>query len=105
MDEGKLRADLDRGIKAEALLNDPLVKQAFEDVESQIQNLWRSAHIDDERRILRSRQLLHALYLVKRVFEDAMRDGKVAEHAFEEKRRGVANFLGDVWQSRRPRRP
>ena len=105
MDEGKLKADLDRGIKAESLLKDPMVNGAFAAVEEQIQNLWKSAHIDDERRILRSRHLLHALYLVKRVFEDAIRDGKVAENVFEDKRRGVANFLGDVWQSRRPRRP
>lgn len=103
MDEFVARAALERGAKAERLLNDPLIAEAFSLVETHIVGKFKDAPIRDEEGVIKAKYLLHALSLVRRVFEDAVRDGKVAERALEDKRRGI-HFLGDIWPSRKPRR-
>jgi hypothetical protein len=89
-----------RGAKAQKLLEDPLLREAFELAEESILGMFKRA-ADDEK-IIRSKQLLTALTLVKRVLEQAISDGKVAERTLEDEKRGVS-FLGDIWRSRRAR--
>lgn len=89
-----------RGAKAKALLEDPLLREAFELAEKAILDMFKRA-VEDEQ-IVRSKQLLTALTLVKRVLEQAIGDGKVAERTLEEQKRGIS-YLGDIWQSRRKR--
>lgn len=89
-----------RGVKAKALLEDPLLSEAFTLAEKAILDKFRSA--PDNEGVIRSKQLLTALTLVRRVLEQAVNDGKVAERTLEEQKRGIT-FLGDLWQSRRNR--
>jgi hypothetical protein len=93
---------MDRGAKAQKVLDDPLVQEAFALIEAHIVTKFKDAPIRDDEGVLKTKQLLHAATLFRRVFEDAIRDGKVAENYFEQKRKGLS-FLGDVWPSRRPR--
>lgn len=92
--------DLDRGAKAERLLNDPTLKEAFELVESHFIGMFKSAPIRDNEGVVKIKQLLHSLTLVRSALEQAVRDGKIAQHTLEEQKRGVRQFLGDVWQAR-----
>jgi hypothetical protein len=89
-----------RGAKARALLEDPLLSEAFGLAEKAILDKFRHASEDDQ--VIRSKQLLTALTLVKRLLEQAISDGKIAERTLEDEKRGVS-FLGDIWRSRRAR--
>lgn len=89
-----------RGVRAKALLEDPLLSEAFTLAEKAILDKFRSA--PDDSGVIRSKQLLTALTLVRRVLEQAVNDGKVAERTLEEEKRGI-RYLGDLWQSRRKR--
>jgi hypothetical protein len=102
--EFKDHSDVDRGVRAERILEDELVKEAFQLVEDHFIGMFRRAPLRDEEGVIKAKQLLHALTLFRRVFEDALRNGRLAEQALSEKRKGVS-FLGDIWQSRQPRRP
>jgi hypothetical protein len=92
--------DITRGAKAERLLNDPTLKEAFDLVEGHIIGMFKNAPIRDEEGVVKTKQLLHSLSLVKSALEQAVRDGKIAQHTLDEQKRGVKQFLGDVWQSR-----
>ena len=87
-------------MKAKALLEDPLLSEAFSLAEKAILDKFRSA--PDDNGVIRSKQLLTALTLVRRLLEQAISDGKVAERTLEEQKRGIS-YLGDIWQSRRKR--
>ena len=89
-----------RGVKAKHLLEDPLLSEAFTLAEKAILDKFRSA--PDNEGVIRSKQLLTALTLVRRVLEQAVNDGKVAERTLEDEKRGIT-FLGDLWKSRRNR--
>ena len=91
---------LARAARAKALLGDPLLREAFEMAEAAILAKFKSA--PDDSGVVRSKQLLTALTLVRRILEQAISDGKVAERTLEEERRGIS-YLGDLWRSRRKR--
>ncbi len=102
-DEIQLRKDLDRGARAERILKDELVLEAFQIVEKHIFGKFKEASVRDDEGVLKTKQLLHAASLFRRVFEDAVRDGQIAATMLERMRKGTDQFLGDVWKSRRPR--
>jgi hypothetical protein len=89
-----------RGAKARALLEEPLLSEAFALAEKAILDKFRHAADDDQ--VVRSKQLMTALTLVKRLLEQAISDGKVAERTLEDEKRGIS-FLGDIWRSKRAR--
>lgn len=95
-----IEKEMERGAKAERLLADPLLKEAFSLVENHILGIFKSAPIRDDEGIVKAKQLLHSLSLVKSALEQAVREGKIAAFTLEEQKRGVRQFLGDVWQSR-----
>lgn len=86
-----------RGAKAKALLADPLLSEAFALAEKAILDKFR--HAPDDLGVIRSKQLLTALTLVRRLLEQAISDGKVAERTLEEEKRGIS-YLGDIWRNR-----
>ena len=98
-----LLKQIDRAGKAERLLNDELLIEAFTLVEAHIMNMFKSAPLRDEEGIVKVKYMLHLLGLVKGALEQAVKAGELATHALEEKRRGVT-WLGDVWRSRQSRR-
>ena len=99
MDEVKLRLDVERGEKAEKLLKDPLLQEAFETVEKQILHMFSSAKIGDERSILKAKDLEIALSLVRRAIEQVLSEGRLSAQTLEDKRRGIS-YLGDIWKAR-----
>lgn len=95
-----IEKELERGAKAERLLADPLLQESFAMVENHILMMFRSAPIRDEEGIIKAKELLHSLTLVRSALEQAVRDGRIAANTLEEQKRGVRQFLGDVWQAR-----
>lgn len=98
-----LSDQITRGAKAQKLLEDPLLREAFELAEKSILDMFKRSAADEQ--IIRSKQLLTALTLVRRVLEQALSDGKVAERTLEDEKRGIS-FLGevrDVWRKRNQR--
>lgn len=47
MDDTKLREQQDRGARADQILNDPLVKDAFEKMRSETRSTWENSKIDE----------------------------------------------------------
>lgn len=99
MDELKLRRDAERGEKAEKLLNDPLLNEAFETVENQILHMFKSARIDDQRALIKAKDLQSALSLVRRALEQVLAEGHLSARTLEDHRRGIS-YLGDIWKAR-----
>jgi hypothetical protein len=93
-----IERDLDRGARAERTLKD--LEEPFALVESHILGMFRTAPLRDDDGVIRTKQLLHCLTLVRSALEQAVRDGKIAANTLEEQKRGVRQFLGDVWHSR-----
>ena len=100
MDELKLRQQVDRGLKAESLLRDPFIQEAFDLVESHILQKFKDAPIRDEEGVIKAKQLLHAFSLVKGAFESAIKDGEAAKLRLDPKKMGVP-FLQDISNWRR----
>ena len=99
--EATLRRDQERGIRAQALLSDPLIQEAFDKAEAHFVKMFREAELRDELGIMRAKDLLHAVTLVRRFFEDTVRYGKAADRALDPQKRGTP-FLGDIlkWPKR-----
>lgn len=92
-----------RGAKAKSLLEEPLLSEAFALAEKAILDKFKTAA--DDGQVVRSKQLLTALTLVRRLLEQAISEGKVAERTLEDEKRGIS-FLGDVreaWRKRNQR--
>lgn len=75
-DELKLRKQAERGARAEALLNNDLLQEAFDKIESALMDEWRNTGAEDGQRredAWRSHKLLQNLkgYLKKVVIDGA----------------------------------
>ena len=79
--------DIDRGIKAERLLNDPLLIEAFEKVRSAVLSQFEASPVRDTEGREHLFKMLKALNDARSHLEQAMRGGKFALHLKEEKRR------------------
>ena len=92
MNEGKARDAVLRAEKAEALLRNELLTEAFDYLEQQFIQAWRSSGIgeaEDRERIYQLSQNLEAL---KGYFQTVVSDGKMAQSQIDEvKRRSTFN--------------
>lgn len=70
------QADIDRGTKIDAWLNDPQFMAAFDAVEEQIFDRFRDARISDDAALLECKALLSALQAVKGYFVSAAQTGR-----------------------------
>ena len=73
-----LQDDLDRGVKAERLLNDDTLTKAFEDVRAAIYSQWEAAPIRDHEGAHELKLMLKLLGDVRANLEHAVQDGKIA---------------------------
>lgn len=71
-------ADIERGARAERLLNDPAMTQAFADVEAAIIERWRLAPMRDREGAHELKLMLKLLGDVRANLEQALSDGKLA---------------------------
>ena len=92
MNEGKARDAVLRAEKAEALLRNELLTDAFDYLERQFIQAWRSSGIgeaEDRERIYQLSQNLEAL---RGYFQTVISDGKMAQSQIDEvKRRSTFN--------------
>ena len=79
MNEAKARQELDRATRAEALLQNPLIKEAFEELEKEFVEAWKGSSIGDSQNREHIYQLLQALEALKGHFSKVLQDGKLAK--------------------------
>lgn len=79
-----LEADRERGHKAEKLLNDPLLKDAFTLVAQAIHERWEAAPLRDRDGAHELKLMLKLLNDVRATLERAIADGKLAAAELEQ---------------------
>jgi hypothetical protein len=79
MSEIKQRQAVDRAARAEALLNDPLIIEAFETLDKEFVSAWKESAIADQQSREHIYQLLQALEALKGHFAKVLEDGKLAK--------------------------
>ena len=87
MNEHKARKRQDRAAKAEALLRNELFIEAFEYLDEQFVEAWKTSSIDDEEAREKIFHLRQALGAVKGYFQSVVEDGKMAQAQLDEFRR------------------
>tara|TARA_R100001510_G_scaffold26983_1_gene23735 strand:- start:1100 stop:1354 length:255 start_codon:yes stop_codon:yes gene_type:complete len=79
MNEGKLRDQVDRAARAETLLREPMITEAFETLEKEFVSAWKESGIADQQSREHIYQLLQALEAFKGHFVKVLEDGKLAK--------------------------
>jgi|TARA_Y100001938_G_C7980242_1_gene374008 hypothetical protein len=79
MSEDKLRGEMDRGAKAKALLNNPMLKEAFEQLEKQYIEAWKISPNRDSEGRERIYLLMKSLDAVHAHLVSVLETGKLAE--------------------------
>jgi len=79
MNELKNRQDVERASRVEALLQNPLINEAFEELEKGFVDAWKGSAIADSQNREHIYQLLQALEALKGHFEKVLQDGKLAK--------------------------
>jgi hypothetical protein len=93
--KSKLDTDIDRGIKAQAIMSDPLMVEAREHIESELWRLFKSAVPTDFEALsqIKSMQYMHAKY--ETFLKTCINDGKMATLEVERKKKSLKErFLG-----------
>lgn len=85
-----LEKDLERGARAERLLADPLLKEAFALVERAIHEAWAAAPIRDHEAAHELKLQMHLLNSVRGNLEQALSDGKVAADELQRLNRSLS---------------
>lgn len=84
-----LQEQLDRGVKSEKLLADPVFNDAWDAVAKAIHDQWAQCPLRDLDGQHELRLMLKLLTELKQVFELAVTDGKLAAQELELRRRNV----------------
>lgn len=87
MNEHKVRQRQDRAARAEALLRNELFVEAFEYLDEQFIEAWKTSSVDDSEAREKLFHLMQALGAVKGYFQSVVEDGKLAKAQLDEFRR------------------
>ena len=79
MNEDKQRKDMDRGVRAEVLMRDPLIQEAFVTLEKEFVAAWKQTSVTDSETRENLYQLLQALDAFKGHFVRLIEDGHIAK--------------------------
>ncbi len=79
MNEGKLREEMDRGNKSAALLKNELLVEAFETLEQQYTESWKSSAPHDAEARERTYMLTTALQALRQHLISVVETGRLAE--------------------------
>lgn len=82
----KLRLDVDRGVKAEALMRDPLWSETFDALAQSYADAWAATSPSDSAKREEIYRLQHALRAVKKHIEQVAAGGRVAARELDELR-------------------
>lgn len=84
--EAQESKSLDRAAKAERILKDPLLAEAYELVKQELMRKWESSPVRDKDGREYLFLMIKATNDARGYLEQAVRDGKVALHSREERR-------------------
>ena len=87
MNENKTRQRQDRAEKAAALLRNELFVEAFEYLDEQFIEAWRTSSVDDKEARENLFLLMQALGAVKGYFQSVVEDGKLAKAQLDDFKR------------------
>ena len=87
MNEAKLRTQQERAAHAERLLNDPLLKEAFEKLDDEFMRSWRQTSVNDTESRERIYSLCTALDAIKQYIAGVIVDGKIAKMNLEQQQK------------------
>jgi hypothetical protein len=94
MDKHKLRDKQARAEKAASLLRHELFVEAFDYLDTQFIEAWKSSEVADNETRERIYNLSQALNAVRGYFQSVVEDGKLAEAQIEDlKRRNIINNI------------
>lgn len=79
-DESKLREQVARGEEAARLLENPVLKAAFEEAEKRIVNTWIESDVHDESGQRMCKLSLRAQQNLRQAFVGYIADGQMATH-------------------------
>ena len=79
MNEQKSRQEIDRANRVEALLENPLIEEAFSELEKEFVEALRNTAIADSENREHIYRLLQALEALKGHFTKVLQDGKLAK--------------------------
>ena len=79
MDEGKLRGEQDRGEKAKAVLRNPILAEAFEELGSRYIEAWKVTSIEQDTQREKIFQMYQALLAVQGHLEEVVSTGELAK--------------------------
>ena len=77
--EGKLRQDMNRGEKAQALLRNEILIETFDFLEKQYHDAWANSSVDQNEAREKVFMMLQNLQTVKQHIENVVTDGKLAD--------------------------
>lgn len=84
MNEAKLRTHQERAAHAERLMNDPLLKEAFQKLDEEFIRTWRQTSVNDNEARERIYALCTALEAIKGHLAGVIVDGKIAKMNLEQ---------------------
>ena len=79
MNEGKIREKIDRGTKAEVLLRNELLREAFDYLESEFISAWKQSSVQDTQARERLYLLCQNLSALQDYIKNVVEDGKLAK--------------------------
>lgn len=85
--------EAEEGRTAESLLEDPLLKRAFEEVEKTIVDRWKESRTGDVEEQTHLRLMLSALKNVESALIGFIKTGSVAERYLKRERRGLLGLI------------
>lgn len=84
MNEGKAREKMERGTKAEALLRNEILREAFEYLEKEFVSAWKNSGVGDAENRERLYMLCQNLSALEGYIKSVIEDGKLARAALDE---------------------
>lgn len=102
-EELKLRKDMERGAKAEKLLNDPMLSEAFQAVKDRIHEAIELCPLRDVDGLVSLRLQLKSLEFIKGYLETTLRDGKLAAEQIRRSHEAtpvLSDFRHRHWRAR-----
>jgi hypothetical protein len=87
MSEAKLRTQQERAAHAERLLNDEILKEAFDKLDTEFMRTWRQTSVSDTEARERIYNLCAALDALKQHIASVIVDGKIAKINLEQQKK------------------
>tara|TARA_R100000406_G_C3074026_1_gene115013 strand:+ start:123 stop:407 length:285 start_codon:yes stop_codon:yes gene_type:complete len=84
MNEGKAREDVSRGEKAASLLRNEILQEAFQTLEQDFIQAWKSSSVDDSQNRERLYMLCQNLSALRGYLEGVVTSGKLAKAQLDE---------------------